>query len=97
MNVIMPTAMVTMHADRTQSESSARTAQRGIRILKSLLGSSDKTCAGCVLEQVRAIQTVATSTSETSSKSADGFGKKSKAVQVSSYHIWESLYLQFAF
>ena len=36
MNVIMPTAMVTMHNDTTLSASSARTAQRGLRLLKAL-------------------------------------------------------------
>lgn len=36
MNVIMPTAMSTMHTDDTLQASSARTAERGIRILKHL-------------------------------------------------------------
>ena len=37
MNVIMPTAMVTMHQSDELSESSARTSERGIRIVKALI------------------------------------------------------------
>lgn len=36
MNVIMPTAMITMHEDEELSAGSARTAKRGIRILRTL-------------------------------------------------------------
>lgn len=37
MNVVMPTAMITMHTDVELSKSSARTAQRGMGILRSIL------------------------------------------------------------
>lgn len=36
MNVVMPTAMVTMHQNEEQSASSKKTAQRGIRVWKAL-------------------------------------------------------------
>jgi hypothetical protein len=36
MNVIMPTAMVTMHQDAEQSANSARTAQRGLALLQAV-------------------------------------------------------------
>ncbi|KAG7340634.1 hypothetical protein IV203_024177 [Nitzschia inconspicua] len=36
MNVIMPTAMVTMHKDASQSANSARTAQRGLALLQAV-------------------------------------------------------------
>ena len=36
MNVVMPTAMVTMHQSKEQSDSSRKTAQRGIRVWKAL-------------------------------------------------------------
>jgi hypothetical protein len=36
MNVIMPTAMITMHTDKDMSQQSARTAERGIRVLQAL-------------------------------------------------------------
>eukprot|EP00529_Nitzschia_sp_RCC80_P026308 CAMPEP_0113470958 /NCGR_PEP_ID=MMETSP0014_2-20120614/16725_1 /TAXON_ID=2857 /ORGANISM="Nitzschia sp." /LENGTH=344 /DNA_ID=CAMNT_0000363567 /DNA_START=85 /DNA_END=1119 /DNA_ORIENTATION=- /assembly_acc=CAM_ASM_000159 len=37
MNVVMPTAMVTMHTDRELSNSSARTSQRGMGLLRTVL------------------------------------------------------------
>ena len=37
MNVIMPTAMVSMHEDEELSQSSAHTAKRGVRVLKALM------------------------------------------------------------
>lgn len=37
MNVIMPTAMKTMHEDEALAQSSAQTAQRGIKVLKVLM------------------------------------------------------------
>ena len=39
MNVVMPTAMITMHKDPNLSEQSRKTSERGTRILKAL---SDK-------------------------------------------------------
>ena len=37
MNVIMPTAMTSMHQDEKLAQSSAQTAKRGIKVLKSLM------------------------------------------------------------
>ncbi len=37
MNVIMPTAMITMHTDENLSKSSAETSRRGIIVAKSLM------------------------------------------------------------
>lgn len=36
MNVVMPTAMVTIHQDAAQSANSARTARRGIKVLQAV-------------------------------------------------------------
>ena len=37
MNVIMPTAMITMHQDPEQSANSARTSRRGLQLIQALL------------------------------------------------------------
>ena len=37
MNVIMPTAMITMHTDAELSQNSAKTAKRGAKIVKALI------------------------------------------------------------
>ena len=54
MNVIMPTAMVTMHEDESLSAQSATTAARGIKVLAALKGISE------VEQNCQAIQAVAT-------------------------------------
>jgi len=45
MNVIMPTAMVTMHEDPELSASSARTAERGAKVLGALLETNESHAA----------------------------------------------------
>ena len=55
MNVIMPTGMITMHKDPTLSSQSKKTAERGIRVLRSLRLKS------LVKQQCQAILAVATS------------------------------------
>ena len=57
MNVIMPTAMVTMHQDADLSANSAKTAERGVRILRALKDISE------VRENAQASLTVATNSS----------------------------------
>ncbi len=53
MNVVMPTAMITMHQSEELSAGSARTAERGIRILKALRDYPT------VMENIKAIVSVA--------------------------------------
>ncbi len=53
MNVIMPTAMVTMHKDPDLADNSLKTSQRGIKVLKALLDKPG------VKEQCEAIRSVA--------------------------------------
>ena len=43
MNVIMPTAMVTMHQDPEQSANSARTSRRGLQLIQALLSIKKNT------------------------------------------------------
>jgi hypothetical protein len=57
MNVIMPTAMVTMHQDAEMSANSAKTAERGVRMLRALKDLPE------VRENAQAILTVATNSS----------------------------------
>jgi hypothetical protein len=54
MNVVMPTAMITMHQDAEQSANSARTARKGRTVLKAVMEESPG-----FVENLRAIQTVA--------------------------------------
>jgi hypothetical protein len=54
MNVVMPVAMTTMHTDPELAVSSAKTAERGIRVLQALKDIPE------VLWNVQAILAVAT-------------------------------------
>ena len=54
MNVVMPTAMITMHTDPELSQQSQKTAERGVRVLAALKGADD------VEKQCNAILAVAT-------------------------------------
>lgn len=47
MNVVMPTAMTTMHTDATLSASSAITAQRAKRIIKALIKDNPAMSENC--------------------------------------------------
>lgn len=62
MNVVMPTAMSTMHTDSQLQASSKQTAERGVRILKALLSLDPD---GLAERNVRAIYTAADSTCPT--------------------------------
>lgn len=64
MNVIMPTAMITMHKDAELSKQSQKTAERGVRVLRALRGKP------LVQEECKAIADVA-NTSAGESSSAD--------------------------
>ena len=46
MNVIMPTAMITMHQDPEQSANSARTSRRGLQLLQAMLSMKNTTSKG---------------------------------------------------
>jgi hypothetical protein len=56
MNVVMPTAMSTMHTDSQLQPSSKQTVERGMRILKALLSLDPD---GIAERNVRAIYTAA--------------------------------------
>jgi len=62
MNVIMPTAMTTMHQDPLLAANSAKTAQRGTRILQALLQDDDNQVQEKVRQTCKAIYEVATTT-----------------------------------
>jgi len=47
MNVVMPTAMTSMHSDPALSNNAALTAQRGTRILKYLQDKDDSVKTNC--------------------------------------------------
>lgn len=59
MNVIMPTAMVTMHKDPDLASNSLKTSRRGIKVLKELLNKPG------AIEQCKAILNVAIGNVET--------------------------------
>jgi hypothetical protein len=65
MNVIMPTAMSTMHKEKELQESSSRTAKRGLCVLEALVGQHDS-----VNENAKAIFGVASDQSEEESDSS---------------------------
>jgi hypothetical protein len=78
MNVIMPTAMVTMHQDAEQVANSARTAKRGVRVWKALKTFPDATA------NAKAILAVATNSLENNTQ------LDPKLVQVSASKFLES-------
>lgn len=47
MNVVMPTATSSMHTDPALSAASSKTAERGLKVLKSLHDDSDTTKNDC--------------------------------------------------
>lgn len=47
MNVVMPTAMSSMHTDPELSANAARTARRGIRVLKYLQDKNESVKTNC--------------------------------------------------
>lgn len=47
MNVVMPTAMTSMHTDPELSSNAARTARRGMRVLKWLKDKDDSVKTNC--------------------------------------------------
>ena len=55
MNVVMPTAMTSMHTDPELSGSAAQTAKRGIRVLKYLQNKDDSVKTNC--DAIRAVAT----------------------------------------
>eukprot|EP00563_Minutocellus_polymorphus_P018803 CAMPEP_0197716104 /NCGR_PEP_ID=MMETSP1434-20131217/1117_1 /TAXON_ID=265543 /ORGANISM="Minutocellus polymorphus, Strain CCMP3303" /LENGTH=249 /DNA_ID=CAMNT_0043300411 /DNA_START=22 /DNA_END=771 /DNA_ORIENTATION=+ len=57
MNVVMPTAMTSMHTDPELSVNAARTAQRGIRVLKYLQDKHGSVKTNC--DAIRAVAAVA--------------------------------------
>jgi hypothetical protein len=59
MNVIMPTAMSTMHQEKELRQSSSRTAKRGLCVLEALAGQQNS-----VKENAKAILDVASDQSE---------------------------------
>jgi len=63
MNVVMPTAMTTMHNDPELASSSSMTAKRGIQVLQALIDRED------VLLNIQAILSVATTTTTTTTPS----------------------------
>ena len=73
MNVIMPTAMITMHQDPEQSANSARTSRRGLQLVRELLSMKFSSNGGRIDEtnslirsHCEAILKVATTTTTTS-------------------------------
>jgi hypothetical protein len=60
MNVIMPTAMITMHQEEELSQQSAVTANRATRLLQAVLKNSNKTVRDAVTTQCEAILAEAT-------------------------------------
>lgn len=55
MNVVMPTAMTSMHTDPELSNNAAKTAKRGIRVLKYLQDKDDSVKTNC--DAIRAVAT----------------------------------------
>ena len=55
MNVVMPTAMTSMHTDPELSKNAAQTAYRGIRVLKYLQDKDDSVKTNC--DAIRAVAT----------------------------------------
>ena len=55
MNVVMPTAMTSMHTDPELSNNAAQTAKRGIRVLKYLQDKKDSVKTNC--DAIRAVAT----------------------------------------
>jgi hypothetical protein len=53
MNVVMPTAMSSMHTDPELSANAARTARRGIRVLKYLQDKNESVKTNC--DAIRAV------------------------------------------
>ena len=88
MNVVMPTAMVTMHTDRELSNSSARTAQRGIGLLRTVLEQERKSGEDdwSVETNLVAILHAAADTSDRDSTIAEG-GGEAKDLQPSSEEV----------
>ena len=64
MNVIMPTAMSTMHQEKELQESSARTAKRGLCVLETLIDQH-----ALIEDNAKAILAVATDQSKDEKKS----------------------------
>ena len=60
MNVVMPTAMITMHQDMELSAQSRITAERGYRVLRALYRNQEYPARDAVRENCQAILTVAT-------------------------------------
>lgn len=81
MNVIMPTAMITMHKDQELSQQSQKTAERGVRVLKALLPHKP-----LVQEECQAILAVAQGTTLTST-----FGGSSKVIY------WEKFFEKWGY
>ena len=55
MNVVMPTAMTSMHTDPEMSNNAAKTAKRGTRVLKHLQDKDDSVKTNC--DAIRAVAT----------------------------------------
>ena len=55
MNVVMPTAMTSMHTDPEMSNNAALTAKRGTRVLKHLQDKDDSVKTNC--DAIRAVAT----------------------------------------
>lgn len=55
MNVVMPTAMTSMHTDPELADNAAQTAKRGIRVLKYLQDKEDSVKTNC--DAIRAVAT----------------------------------------
>ena len=55
MNVVMPTAMTSLHTDPEMSNNAAKTAKRGIRVLKYLQDKDDSVKTNC--DAIRAVAT----------------------------------------
>ena len=55
MNVVMPTAMTSMHTDPELSNNAAKTAKRGIRVLKYLQDKDDSVKTNC--DAIRVVAT----------------------------------------
>ena len=53
MNVVMPTAMSSMHTDPELSANAARTARRGVRVLKYLQDKNESVKTNC--DAIRAV------------------------------------------